>query len=264
MKGMLIDTTRCIACRGCQVACKEQHDLSAQKTIFFKGDGFQNPPHRSAETWNLITFNDVWDNDKYGWVFGRKQCFHCNEPACVAACPVGALQKTPDGPVIYDSSRCLGCRYCQIVCPFDAPKFEWNKQVPSIRKCTMCADRITLGKEPACTRTCPTGALLFGDRKALLAEARARINNNPDKYVNHIYGEKEVGGTSILHLARVPFKDMGYPSGLPDRPYPDQIKTAMEMIPYTITGMAAVLGGLGWIINRRMTADEIKSREERE
>ena len=262
MKGMLIDTTRCIACRACQVACKQEHDLKAQKTRFFWGDGFQNPPHRTSETWNLITFNDVKTEHGYEWVFGRRQCFHCNEPACAAACPVGALQKTAQGPVVYDSSRCIGCRYCQIVCPFNAPRFEWNKRVPLIKKCDLCADRIARGDKPACTATCPTGALSFGDRKTLLAEALARIKNHPDRYVNHVYGEKEVGGTCVLHLAKVPFDRIGYPAGLSNTPCPDQIKAAMSAVPYAMTGMAAVFGGLAWIINRRMAAGENESREE--
>lgn len=262
MKGILADTTRCIGCRGCQVACKQQHDLDAQKTLFFWGDGYQNPPHRTAETWNLVTFNDARSENGYEWVFGRRQCFHCMEPACVAACPVEALKKTPEGPVVYDTSRCIGCRYCQIVCPFNAPRFEWNKRVPEIRKCNMCADRMARGEHPACTVTCATGALLFGDRKALLAEAWTRIKKDPDRYVNHIYGENEVGGTCVLHLAKVPFERIGYPAGLSDAPFPNQIKTAMHAIPYAMTGMAAVFGGLAWIINRRMSAEEKDGQEE--
>jgi len=262
IKGILADTTRCIGCRGCQVACKQQHDLDAQKTRFFWGDGYQNPPHRTADTWNLVTFNDASSENGYEWIFGRRQCFHCMEPACVAACPVEALKKTSQGPVVYDGSRCIGCRYCQIVCPFSAPRFEWNKRVPEIRKCNMCADRMARGEHPACTVTCATGALLFGDRKALLAEASDRIKKNPDRYVNHIYGENEVGGTCVLHLAKVPFERIGYPVGLSDTPFPDQIKTAMHAIPYAMTGMAAVFGGLAWIINRRMSAEKKDGQEE--
>ncbi len=262
MKAILMDTTLCMGCRGCQVACKQWNNLPAQETTFFGGAGYQNPDHRYANTWNLVTFNDVQTKNGYDWVFGKRQCFHCNDPACVAACPVGALTKTEAGPVVYDSSHCLGCRYCMVACPFDTPRFEWDKRVPEITKCTMCADRIAEQRRPACVETCPTGALAFGDRDALLKEAEARIAAQPDLYVDHIYGQNEVGGTCLFHLASEPFENIGYRSGLPTAPYHDQIKTAMDSIPFTMTGMTAVLGGLAWIINRRMDAQSEENEKD--
>ncbi|MBU0765406.1 MAG: 4Fe-4S dicluster domain-containing protein, partial [Bacteroidetes bacterium] len=125
-KAFLIDTTRCIGCRGCQVACKQWNELPAEKTEFFGGPGYQNPAHMSATTFTLINYHEVTENGELkDWVFRKDQCQHCLEPACASACLVGALHKTENGPVIWDSSKCIGCRYCMISCPFDVPKFEW-------------------------------------------------------------------------------------------------------------------------------------------
>ena len=256
----MIDTTRCISCRACQVACKRQHHLDAEKTHFFMTAGYQNPLHRSSRTWNLITFNESVGPEGFRWEFGRRQCFHCLEPACVTACPVGALHKKDSGPVCYDESRCLGCRYCQIACPFNAPRFEWDSAMPEIKKCDLCDDLIRFGRQPACSATCPTGAITFGDREKLLSEGKRRIAERPDRYVNHIYGEKEVGGTCVLHLAGIPFEQMGYVGGLPEEPLARQIEKPMHAVPFVMTSMVTILGGLFWIIRRREEVD----REDRE
>ena len=251
MKGILIDTTKCISCRACQVACKRQHNLEAEKTDFFMTAGYQNPVHRSSRTWNLITFNETDGPEGFRWEFGRRQCYHCLEPTCVTACPVGALYKKDSGAVCYDESRCLGCRYCQIACPFNAPRFEWDDPTPEIKKCDMCDDLVQQGRPPACSTTCPTGAINFGDREELLREAKKRLADSPERYVNHVYGEKEVGGTCVLHLAGIPFEQMGYVSGLPEKPLAGQIEKPMQVIPFATTSMVAVLGGLFWIMKRR-------------
>jgi formate dehydrogenase iron-sulfur subunit len=135
---------------------------------------------------------------------------HCQHPACVEACIVGALEKQDDGPVTYDDRKCIGCRYCQVACPFGIPSFEWDKPMPWIRKCTFCADRQGGGLSPACVTTCPTSALVYGEREDLLSTAHARIDARPSRYVNHIYGEKEVGGTAWLYLSPVPFDALGF------------------------------------------------------
>ncbi len=144
---------------------------------------------------------------------------HCNDPACVSACPVAALDKLPNGPVVYDDERCIGCRYCMMACPFQIPKFQWSSAVPLIRKCDFCADRIAIGLAPACSTVCPTETLLFGDREALLKEAHRRIGAHPGKYYPEVYGEKIVGGTAKLYLTAVSFEDLGLDHrGLPHRP----------------------------------------------
>lgn len=272
----LIDTTRCIGCRGCQVACKQQNGLPAEETEFFGAEGgYQNPADLSSKTFTLVTFNEVMKDDgELKWVFAKRQCMHCVDPSCASACIVGALQKTESGAVIYDKRRCIGCRYCMYACPFGVPTLEWDKLVPYIRKCTMCFDRrsnstppdkvngVPLSKDskerhsasqqmPACARACVTGAIKFGDRDKLLKEAKARINMNPDKYVHHIYGEHEAGGTSVLYLSSVPFEKLGFPTRVGTRSYPSYTHTAMGAIPYVILGVGTLLSGFYWVNQRR-------------
>ncbi|HEY64476.1 MAG TPA: 4Fe-4S dicluster domain-containing protein [Caldilineae bacterium] len=247
-KGMLIDLTRCIGCRGCQAACKQWNNLPAEMT--YNWGSYENPPRRSARTWTTVTFHEMAESDRFAWVFAKRQCMHCEEPACTAACIVGALRKTSEGPVVYDDRRCMGCRYCMMACPFGVPTFEWDKPVPYIRKCTLCADRLAEGMDPACAKACPTGAIRFGDRETLLEEARARVQAHPDKYVDHIYGEKEAGGTSILYLSSVPFDKLGFPA-LEPRPMPRYAEVAMASVPPTIVVVSVAMGGIYWVIKRR-------------
>ncbi|MEW5735109.1 MAG: 4Fe-4S dicluster domain-containing protein [Thermodesulfobacteriota bacterium] len=252
MKAMLVDTTRCTGCRSCQVACKQWNNLPAVQTRFFSDGSMQNPAHRSSKTWAVVTFHELPKNNRPGLFFGRLQCFHCVDPACADACPVHALKKTKLGPVVYDPGLCLGCRYCQMACPFNAPRFDWDKPVPEIRKCTMCYDRVAAGGRPACVAACPAEALAFGERSEMVAEAEARIRQSPARYVAHVYGKNEVGGTCVLHLAAVPFESLGYPSGLPDEPVADHIRSAMHTVPYAMATLGLALGAVAWVVNRRM------------
>jgi formate dehydrogenase iron-sulfur subunit len=247
-QAMLIDLTRCIGCRACQAACKQWNGLPAEATDNW--GSYENPPRRSAKTWTTITFNEVDDGDKFAWVFAKRQCMHCQEPACTTACIVGALQKTPAGPVVYDDKKCIGCRYCMLACPFGVPTFEWNKAVPYIRKCTFCTDRLETGMAPACSKACPTKALLFGERDELLQVGHARIEANPDKYVDHVYGETEAGGTSKLYLSSVPFEKLGFPTLGPERISRDA-DVAMTAVPATVVVVAAAMSGVYWIAKRR-------------
>ena len=173
-------------------------------------------------------------------------CMHCNEPDCLSACPVGAYTKREDGPVIYNATKCIGCRYCMNACPFGVPHFDWDKGLLAgayIDKCTMCPQRIDIGLEPACVATCPTSALVFGERADLVKEAHARIQAHPDRYVDHVYGEFENGGTSYLILSHVPFGELGLPA-VPSRPVKEVSEEVMGFtIPFAL-GWGVVLTGV--------------------
>ncbi len=207
-KGILIDTTLCIGCRACQTACKSWNNRQGKPTSFT--DSWTNPVHLNNQNFNQVIFKETVKPDgEVKWSFINHRCFHCLEPACVSACPVGALQKLPNGAVVYDDGKCFGCRYCFMACPFYIPKYDWDTAVPYVRKCTFCADRQALGMEPACATTCPTAALLFGDRDQLIKEAHRRINEKRGRYYPEVYGEKIAGGTSKLFLTDVSFEELG-------------------------------------------------------
>jgi formate dehydrogenase iron-sulfur subunit len=249
---ILFDAFKCTGCRGCQIACKQWNDLEAEETR--NTGSYQNPPRLSAQTWLLMRYNEIErDGDGVTWAFGRWACMHCVHPACVSACPVAALYKTPEGPVLWDKERCIGCRYCMIACPFEIPTFEWEKGLldqPRIRKCTLCVDRLGAGHPPACVQACPTGALKFGDRDELIAEAEARIQSHPDRYIQHVYGKEETGGTSLLYISHVPFEELGLPT-LGTTPIQDRSEDSMFATPWATIGLVAGLAGVAWIVRRR-------------
>jgi formate dehydrogenase iron-sulfur subunit len=245
---MLIDTTRCIGCRGCQAACKQWHDLPGETTT--NTGSYQNPPWISGKTRTIVTFNELEQEGALTWTFAKRQCMHCEHPGCASACTVGALRKTADGPVVYDSSKCIGCRYCQYACPFDVPAYEWDEVLGLIGKCDFCVDRQAEGVEPACVKACPTEAITFGERDTLLAEAHRRIATDPTGYVDHVYGEHEVGGTSMLYLAGVPFAALGFPV-LRNEPVSAYTETIMGKTPVIAVTVAAGASALYWIIKRR-------------
>lgn len=269
---VLCDVNRCIGCRGCQVACKQwnEHDEfipTKENAVKSTNRGsYENPPQLFARTWTKIRFTELEYGGKLRWVFTKLQCMHCEHPACAAACPVGALQKTPNGPVTYDDGKCIGCRYCMVACPFDIPTFEWDKPIPWIRKCTFCTtpglNRLAQGWEPACVKTCPTDALQFGDREELLSQAKKRITASPGRYVNHIYGENEVGGTSWLYISPVPFDKLGFPK-LGSQPVTVDAERAMGAVLPVLVGVAATMSSIYWLIQRRQSMKALKQDSER-
>jgi formate dehydrogenase iron-sulfur subunit len=250
IKALLIDLPRCTGCRGCQVACKQWYKRGVEKTTFFAGPGYQNPADLSPQTWCLVTYNEVIVKGRYEWVFGKRQCMHCQVPGCASACPVKALEKQENGPVMYHRERCIGCRYCMLACPFEVPRFEYESWNPYISKCTMCSGRIAAGEIPACARSCPTGAITFGERDALIIEAERRIANNPGKYVHLIYGLSEASGTCVLHISSVPFEELRYVMRVPRSPIPAHTQPAMQAIPMVMLGLATVLGA-GYALRTR-------------
>ncbi len=248
--GILVDTTRCIGCRQCEIACAEAHDLPIPDV---KHDGgLEHHREPSTTQWTVV---NKFDTDK-GTVFVKKQCMHCGQPACAAACPTNAMEKTHEGPVIWHGDRCMGCRYCMVACPFEIPKFEYSSPNPRIQKCIMCYDRLQDGKLPACVEACPADALQFGTKRELMEIARTRIYQNPEKYVHHIYGQYEVGGTGWIYLSAVSFDQIGFRNDLGQRPYPDYTREFMFADPLVFLGVPVLLYGLRELTNRAGAAQE--------
>jgi formate dehydrogenase iron-sulfur subunit len=243
-KALLFDTTRCIGCGACYSACKEKNKL-AKTSVNFLRDNL------SAETFTVVNRR----NNRYV----RRMCMHCNDPTCVSVCPVGALNKSAEGPVSYEASKCMGCRYCVQACPFNVPQYEWDDPItPRVRKCDMCRDRIAAGLATACATVCPTGATKFGNRDELIAEAEERIRANPNRYVNHVYGVAEVGGTSVLLLADVPFNSLGYSTDLLSQPLPHLTWNVLHKLPTVVSIGGVLMSGIWWITKRR---EEVKHAE---
>lgn len=243
MKAILTDVTKCIGCRECVVACHRTNDIEQDSPRqWSSNDGL------SSRNWTSIVEHEAQ--------FVRKQCRHCIEPACVSVCPVHALTKTPEGAVVYDSERCMGCRYCMMACPFGIPRYDWDKIVPYIRKCIFCAPKIARGEQPACTEACPTHATIFGERNDLIAEARKRIKENPNLYIDRIWGETEVGGTAVLYISNVDLDFLTYGSRLSEKPMPETTAPAMKAVPFAFIGMASLMTGLNWIIKRRESVND--------
>jgi formate dehydrogenase iron-sulfur subunit len=241
---MLYDATKCIGCRACQNACRDWN----RTTIEPDPTGLYDAPMElSGDTWTLIQFYDGGSESS----FVKHQCMHCLHPACASACPVHALQKTDEGPVTYDPKRCIGCRYCMVACPFGVPRFEWDEVFPKVAKCTFCNDRLAAGDGPNCAEACPTGALIWGRRGELLAEAKRRLTDKPDKYLNHIYGEHDGGGTSVLYLSHVPFGELGFPELGPEAVPTLNDWLAPVILPSVFIGGAMALAGAYYLTSRK-------------
>jgi len=248
-KGVLIDLTRCIGCRGCQTACKEWNERSATHTVM-EGD-YTNPMQLSSQCYTRIRFVEDEAAGEPVWSFVKDQCLHCKDPACVSACPVAALAKSKAGPVTYDYDRCIGCRYCMVACPFQVPKYEWTSTEPWVQKCSFCSERIKDKMAPACTKVCPTGALFYDEYDAVMAEAEGRIKIRPDRYVDHIYGKDEAGGTSWIYLSGVPFHRLGFRTDIPKIAFPDLTWSLLSQVPATAVGLLAGLSAIAYVKNRR-------------
>ena len=233
-KGLLIDTTQCIGCGACMDACKEANQLPKDE--------------KPAQKLNSRNYCVVQEREGR---YVRKLCMHCKRPSCASVCPVGAFTKTAEGPVVYDVEKCMGCRYCMVACPWGVPTYEWDNPVPRVRKCIMCTDRVKAGKPTACAEACPAGATKFGDRDALLAEAKARIAADPKKYQNAVLGETEVGGTSMLFLADIAFAKLGFPATLPGDELPQRTYDVISKIPGLILVGGAFLMGMNWLTSRK-------------
>jgi formate dehydrogenase iron-sulfur subunit len=244
-KAILYDSTLCVGCKACEGACAERWGIPYDDKI-------------AAE--EKISARKLTAVETHGERFSRRLCMNCEAPACASVCPVGALQKTALGPVVYDADKCMGCRYCMQACPFQVPSYEWHAMLPRVRKCDMCYERQTQGKPTACSEACPVDATKTGEREAMIAEARQRIADKPDQYYHKIYGIQEVGGTSVLFLSAVPFDQIGLRTNVPNESLPDTTWRVLELLPNVVTTGAVLLGGIWWITNRR---DEVAQAEGR-
>lgn len=241
--GLLYDTTKCIGCKACMVACREANGLEPDTS--WSGGLYQAPLDLNAKTKTVIKLYD----DGVKSSFMKAQCMHCVDPACASACMLGAYKKREYGIVTYDVNYCIGCRYCEVACPYGVPKFEWSKAAPRMVKCELCNHRLAQGKEPACSEVCPRKAVIFGKREDLLREARSRLAQNPGTYIQKIYGEKDGGGTQCLYISHVPFEHIGLPT-LTEESTPTLQRTIQHSIYRGFAAPVALYGVLGFVMLR--------------
>ena len=284
--GLLFDSTLCIGCKACVAACKEANGMEPELDL--TQPLWDTPKDLSGKTLNVIKVyrNGVpeqKDREDNGYAFVKKSCLHCVDPSCVSACPVKAMTKDPvTGVVSYNKDACIGCRYCVAACPFGVPRFTYDKAIPQISKCQLCKHRWADGRYAACAEVCPTGATLFGKVADLKQEVQRRKTIAPGtptvyprgrlggadasysgvagKYVDHVYGEKEVGGTQVMLMAGVPFEKLGYPK-LPNTSYASQSETLQHTLYGGMVLPIAFLGGLTWIAKRNVKDDEHPAAE---
>ena len=244
-RAVLYDSTLCVGCRACEEACAKRWNLPYNDAIARE----EQISERKLTT--VVT---------HGERYSRRLCMHCGDPACASVCPVGALEKTQPGPVVYHEDRCMGCRYCMLACPFQVPSYTWSERPPKVRKCDMCAARQFKGEATLCSEACPTGATITGERETLLAEARRRMADKPDGYHPHVYGFREVGGTSVLMLSAVPFDQLALNTKLPEEALPPLTWRVLNHVPDIAALGSVLLGGIYWITHRR---EEVGSGEAR-
>ena len=265
-KGVLYDGTRCIGCRACSVACKSWNRKpdDPEEKVSVQG-GIEGKAVLSYKTYTFMRYREVGEGDDFKWAFVKIQCMHCEHPACVTACIVGALRKDGEtGAVVYDRGACIGCRYCMVACPFGVPTYEWDRPSPWIKKCTFCADRQNGNDSepggvlhPACVTTCPTGALHFFEgtedvsgRDQAIEEAHRRIDASPGRYYDHVYGENEAGGTDWIYISNVAPEDLDLPE-VTDESVPTNAHKAMGTLPYYAAGVIGLMAAVYWVTKRK-------------
>ncbi len=259
---MLFDSTICTGCKACMPACNEANGLAPDTLL--SGGIWDMPTDLNAQTKNIIQLYQEPQGNGFAYV--KRQCMHCLDPACVSGCPFGSLKKADWGAVTWNSSLCIGCRYCEVACPFEVPKFQWDSWNPKIVKCEFCYDqRLKKDLQPACTAACPTGAVIFGKRVDLLSQAKDRIAAAPDKYFeNRAYGEHEAGGTQVLYLSAVAFEKIGLPK-LSSVSLGHYATKVTSVIYKWLAGPLLMAGVLGFAIKKnwdRHETERIKHEEE--
>jgi formate dehydrogenase beta subunit len=269
--GCLVDLSECVGCRKCEQACNQVNDLPEPPVPFDDLTVLDTKRRPDEKAYTVI--NRYWtgrrdERNQLLPSFVKVQCMHCQDPACVSACIVGALTKKENGAVHYDVSKCIGCRYCMVACPFQIPAYEYHDPwTPRVMKCSLCHDRISkAGGKPGCASVCPTEAITFGKRSDLLKLAHNKVESDPGRYRQKIYGEHEVGGTSWLYISRDPFEKLGFIS-LPSHPMPHLAETVQHSIfayfwaPLTLFGL---LTGAMAVFNRTQLKPKLDARPENE
>ncbi len=236
----LVDTSTCIGCKACEVACQEWNDLPPETTV--QMGTYQTLPDMTPNFWNLIRFKEHESDDKLHWLMRKDQCMHCAEPGCLVACPApGAIVQYTNGIVDFEQDHCVGCGYCMTGCPFNVPKF--SPKTERVYKCTLCTDRVSVGLQPACIKACPTAALQFGSKTEMLEVAEKRVeqlkaNGFPTAA---IYDPPGVGGTGVVTV--LAFGDQPELYGLPRNPT-IPLLVRLWKGPLKTLGNMALLGGL--------------------
>lgn len=256
--GCLVDLSECVGCRKCEQACNQVNGLPEPKVPFDDLTVLDRKRRPDEKAFTVI--NRYWtgrrdERNQLVPSFVKVQCMHCQDPACVSACIVGALTKQANGAVHYDVSKCIGCRYCMVACPFQIPAYEYHDPwTPRVMKCTFCFERISKeGGKPGCVSICPVEAMTFGKRSEVLKLAHQKLKADPGRYRQKVYGELEVGGTSWLYITREPFEKLGF-LNLPTQPMPHLAETVQHGIfaylwaPLTLFGL---LAGAMAIFNRK-------------
>ena len=259
-KAILYDATKCMACRGCQAVCKQWNELTAVETTNW--GSYENPKDLSSQTWLKMEFREVGDNGTLRWLFNRRACMHCGDASCVKVCPTGALFYHPSGFVSLDKLKCTGCGYCVEFCPFDVPRLDTNRAsgLGKADKCTLCTtkdlNRIDNDEEPACVKTCPTGALTYGNRDTLLTAGEASVQELGGNA--RLYGKDEVGGTHVLYVLDDSARTYGLPED-PKVPAAATVHDVLKPVGYAVAGVVA----LGLLLNIMVARARIISREEK-
>lgn len=264
--GVLVDLTKCVGCRTCEAACNKEQGLPAPDKSFDDKSVFEEHRHgglKRRTTEKAYTVVNRYDTES-GPVFRKFQCNHCNEPACLTSCFVNAYTKTREGAVIYDSKVCVGCRTCMIACPFYVPAYSYSSPInPVVKKCIMCYDtRLKFGKPPACVEACPREVMTFGKRRDLIKMGHQKIRTTPDRYVDHIYGEKEVGGTAWMYLSNVPFEEVGFDTHLGTQPIISYVKDFLAIVPMVLCIWPALFTGFHLLARRKEAKEQNTSKSE--
>jgi len=258
-QAVLVDTSRCIGCRACMVACKEWNELPAEHVERTLPGSYQNRDDLTSQTWTVVHFAEQASGDDMRWLFAKTQCMHCADAACVSVCPTGAMQK--DGTLTYlDETKCIGEGYCVAACPFGAVALDEGKGI--VQKCTLCIDRVEHGELPACVKACPADALEFGDRAQMVAVAEARVGTLKGRGLARArtYGVDELGGLGYVYV----LQDDPSVYQLPERPSARPVDIPVQARDWVAGAAAFGLGAIPvwWVFRRRTRlASEAAERE---